>query len=143
MKIKKVLLGLILSTSISSFSQFKITGYFDAEIGINYTLSNNVQIELRANDNLGTEFNAELSFLYKIISKEDYNLNLGTGVSTFPFHSKKIDFFESFFLPLQIEIFPFKETRNFGFVLESAYHFSDINDKSGIRNSVGIRYIFN
>ena len=81
--------------------------------------------------------------MYKFVSKEDYNLNFGAGVSTFPFHSKKVDFYESFFLPLQIEITPFKETRNFGLVLESAYHFSDTNNKSGVRNSIGIRYIFN
>ena len=140
---KKTLFSLLLLTSISSFGQFKITGYFDAEIGINYTLSNNVQVELRVNDNSKTEFNSELSLLYKFVSKEDYNLNFGVGISTFPFHSKKVDFYESFFLPLQIEITPFKEVRNFGLVLESAYHFSDTNNKSGVRNSIGIRYIFN
>lgn len=140
---KKILIVFMILTSFSTFSQFKITGYFDAEIGINYAFTNNLQVELRANDNLGIEFNAELSLLYKLVSKEDYNLNFGVGVSTFPFHSEYNNFFESFYLPLQIEITPFKEARNFGLVLESAYHFSDVKDQSGIRNSIGIRYIFN
>ncbi|KGL63962.1 hypothetical protein [Polaribacter sp. Hel1_85] len=139
---KKILFVALLLTTISSYGQFKITGYFDAEIGINYAFSENFQAELRVNDNLGIEFNTELSLLYKFVSKEDYNLNFGMGVSTFPFHSKNIKFFESFYLPLQIEITPFKEVRNFGLVLESTYHFSDINNASGIRNSIGIRYIF-
>ena len=139
---KKIAITILMLTSLSSFSQFKITGYFDAEIGINYEFSDTFQAELRVNDNLGIEFNAELSFLYKFVSKEEYNLNFGVGVSTFPFHSNHIDFLESFYLPLQIEITPFKEVRNFGLVLESGYHFSDITDASGIRNSIGIRYIF-
>ena len=140
---KKTLLILVFLTSLSTFSQFKVTGYFDAEIGINYTFSDKLQAELRVSDNLGIEFNTELSILYKFVSKEDYNINSGIGISTFPFHSSQIKFFESFYLPLQIEITPFKEVRNFGLVLESAYHFSDIIDASGIRNSIGIRYIFN
>lgn len=139
---KKTLFALFLLSSISAFSQFKITGYFNSEVGLNYQLSNKIQIELRINDNIGTEFNSELSLLYKIVSKEDYSLNLGIGASTFPFHSKKIDFLESFYIPLQIEITPIKNFRNFGFVLESAYHFSETSNKSGIRNSVGLRYIF-
>ena len=140
---KKTIFIILVLTSFSSFSQFKITGYFDAEIGVNYEFTDNFQAELRVNDNLGIEFNAELSLLYKFVSKEDYNLNVGVGASTFPFHSKSIDFLESFYLPLQIEITPFKEARSFGFVLESGYHFSDVTHASGIRNSIGIRYIFN
>jgi hypothetical protein len=65
------------------------------------------------------------------------------GISTFPFHSKNIKFLESLYLPLQIEITPFKEVKKIGLVLESAYHFSEVTDASGIRNSIGIRYIFN
>lgn len=140
---KKALLILLVITTSATFSQFKITGYFDAEIGINYAFSDKTQVELRVNDNLGIEFNAELSLLYKVVSKDDYNLNFGIGISTFPFHSSNIDFFESYYLPLQIEITPFKESRNFGLVLETSYHFSDITDASGNRNSIGIRYIFN
>jgi hypothetical protein len=140
---QKALFVFLILTSLTSVSQFKITGYFDAEIGVSYAFSDKFQVELRVNDNLEIEFNTELSLLYKIVSKEEYNLNFGLGISTFPFHSKSIDFFESFFLPLQIEITPFKEVKNFGLVLESAYHFSDIVDASGIRNSIGIRYIFN
>ncbi|QNM86984.1 hypothetical protein H9W90_07695 [Polaribacter pectinis] len=140
---KNFFLALLIFTSLSTFSQFKITGYFDAEIGVNYAFSDKLQAELRVNDNLGIEFNTEFSLLYKLVSKKAYNLNFGIGVSTFPFHSDKTDFIESFYLPLQIEITPFKEVRNFGLVLESAYHFSDATDASGIRNSIGIRYIFN
>lgn len=140
---KKALLILLVITTSATFSQFKITGYFDAEIGINYAFSDKTQVELRVNDNLGIEFNAELSLLYKVVSKDNYNLNFGIGISTFPFHSSNIDFFESYYLPLQIEITPFKESRNFGLVLETSYHFSDITDTSGNRNSIGIRYIFN
>jgi hypothetical protein len=140
---KKKLLIVLLITSISTFSQFKITGYFDAEIGINYTFSDTFQTELRVNDDIGTEFNTELRLLYKFVSKDDYNLNLGVGASIFPFSSNNIDFLESIFIPLQIEITPFKEVRNFGLVLESAYYFSEVTAASGIRNSIGIRYIFN
>jgi hypothetical protein len=140
---KKILVLFVILSSNSILSQFKITGYFDAEIGLSYKVSDNLQTELRVNDNLGIEFNSELSLFYTLSFKEDYNINLGVGISTFPFHSKSINFFESYFLPLQIEITPFKKGRNFGIVLESAYHFSDTTDASGIRNSIGIRYIFN
>ena len=140
---KKILFVLLLLSSISTFSQFKITGYFDAEIGLNYTFSEDFQAEIKVNDNLGIEFSTQLAILYKFISKEDYNLNVGIGISTFPFHSNKIKFIESFYLPLQIEITPFKEMRNFGLILENAYHFADKPNASGIRNSIGIRYIFN
>lgn len=139
---KKFIILCIILSSCSIFSQLKITGYFDTEIGISYGFSDKIQTELRVNDNLGIEFSAELSLLYKIISKQDYNLNFGVGISTFPFSSNSINFYESFFIPLQIEITPFKDVQNFGLVLESAYHFSDIVDGSGIRNSIGIRYIF-
>ncbi|WP_298778802.1 hypothetical protein [uncultured Polaribacter sp.] len=140
---KKTFFLFIILISSTVFSQLKITGYFDAEIGLSYQFSNKIQVELRANDNLGIEFNSELSLLYKIISKEEYNLNLGFGGSTYPFHSENINFLESYFLPLQIEITPLKTVRNFALVLETAYHFADKTDNSGIRNSIGIRYIFN
>ena len=140
---KKLLLILFILSSTTFFSQFKITGYFNSEIGVSYQFSNKIQTELRINDNLGIEFNSELSLLYTITSKENYNINIGIGISTFPFHSKYIDFFESYFLPFQIEITPFNGVKNLGFVLESSYHFSDITDASGVRNSIGVRYIFN
>ncbi|TVZ55788.1 hypothetical protein OD91_1055 [Lutibacter sp. Hel_I_33_5] len=139
---KKRIILILLLTSTTTFSQLKITGYFDAKIGLNYAFTDNFQVELSANDNLNSEFGVNLSILYKIINKEDYNLNFGAGITTFPFHSKFLPFYESAFLPLQIEITPFKELRNFGLVVETAYHFSELNGKSGIRNSVGIRYIF-
>jgi hypothetical protein len=135
---KKTLVLLLLLISISTFSQFKITGYFDAEIGVSYQFSDKFQTGLRANDDLGREFNTELSLLYKFLNKEDYNLNVGLGVNSFLFSGT--DIIESIFIPLQIEIIPFKELRNFGLVIESAYHFSDL--ESGIRNSIGLRYIF-
>ena len=139
---KKILFLFIILSTTSILSQFKITGYFDSEIGLTYKISDHLQTELRVNDNLEIEFNSELSIRYAIISKEDYTLNFGVGASTFPFHSKKIAFFETYFLPLQIEITPFKNASNLGFVLESAYHFSNIINSSGTRNSIGIRYIF-
>jgi hypothetical protein len=139
---KKLLFLFVILSSTSIAGQFKITGYFDTEIGLTYQFNDRLQTELRVNDNLDIEFNSELSLLYTILSKKNYNLNFGIGISTFPFHSKNLAFFESYFLPLQIEIIPFKETRNLGIVLESAYHFSTITDTSGIRNSIGIRYIF-
>ena len=116
--------------------------YFDTQIGLSYQFNDRLQTELRVNDNPNIEFNSELSLRYTVLSQKNYNLSFGIGFSTFPFHSKKLTFFESYFLPLQIEITPFKETKNLGIVLESAYHFSDIIDTSGIRNSIGIRYIF-
>jgi hypothetical protein len=140
---KKTLFLFVILSTTTILSQFKITGYFDTEIGISYQFSNKLQTELRVNDNIGIEFNSELSILYTIVSKDDYNINFGLGISTFPFHSKNINFFESSFLPLQIEIMPFKKNTTFGVILESAYHFSNITDSSGIRNSIGIRYIFN
>jgi hypothetical protein len=139
---KKLLFLFVILSSTSIAGQFKITGYFDTEIGLTYQFNDRLQTELRVNDNLDIEFNSELSLLFTILSKKNYNLNFGIGISTFPFHSKNLAFFESYFLPLQIEIIPFKETRNLGIVLESAYHFSTITDTSGIRNSIGIRYIF-
>ena len=141
-RMKKILFLFVILFSISSFSQFKITGYFDTQIGLSYQFNDRLQTELRVNDNPNIEFNSELSLRYTVLSQKNYNLSFGIGISTFPFHSKKLTFFESYFLPLQIEIIPFKETTNFGIVLESAYHFSDIIDTSGIRNSIGIRYIF-
>jgi hypothetical protein len=45
------------------------------------------------------------------------------------------------YIPLQIEILPFKNLRNLGLVIETAYHFPET--ANGVRNSVGIRYIFN
>ena len=139
---KKVLFLFVILSSTFIVGQFKITGYFDTEIGLTYQFNDRLQAELRVNDNLDIEFNSELSLLYTILSKNNYNLNFGIGISTLPFHSKNLAFFESYFLPFQIEIIPFKETRNLGIVLESAYHFSTITDTSGIRNSIGIRYIF-
>ena len=136
---KKILFLFVVLSTTSILSQFKITGYFDAEIGITYQFPNKIQTEIRVNDNLVIEFNSELSLLYTIISKEDYNINFGIGISTFPFHSKNLEFFESSFLPLQIETTPFKKATYFRVVLESAYHFSNIKDSSGIRNSIGIR----
>jgi hypothetical protein len=139
---RKIIFIVFLILSLSTVSQIKVTGYFDAEIGLSYSFTKRLQTELRVNDNLNQEFNTELSILYKIISKENYNMNFGLGISTFPFHSSYISFVESLFIPAQLEITPFSSAKNFAFVLESAYHFSDITDNSGIRNSIGIRYIF-
>jgi hypothetical protein len=135
---KKIINILLLLASISSFSQFKITGYFDAEIGINYSFLDDFQAEIRMNDDLGIDFSAALSLLYQFIKKENYNLNTGIGISYFLFSDSDL---ESMYIPLQIEILPFKNLRNLGLVLETAYHFSQI--ENGLRNSVGIRYIFN
>jgi hypothetical protein len=126
--VKNILFILLILTSIASFSQFKTTGYFNAEIGFNCKLT----------DNLGIEFNTELSLLYTFILKEDYNVNFGMGISTFPFHSKNITFFESLYLPLQVEITPCKEVKKNGLVLESTFHFSEVTDTSGTRNLLGI-----
>jgi hypothetical protein len=134
---KKIFLTVLLVSSISTFSQFKISGYFDGGIGLNYQFSENFQTELRINDNLGIDFISELSFLYKFANKEKYNFNTGVGISSFPFSNLEI---ESIFIPIQLEITPFKEVENFGFVIETAYHFSTPNE--GIRNTIGIRYIF-
>lgn len=125
--------------SLSTFSQLKTTGYFNAEIGISYQFSNKFQAELRINDNLFSEFSTELSLFYKFVNKEDYNLNIGFGVNSFLF--KEFDRIESLLIPLQLEITPFKNIKNLGFVLETAYHFAE--QDYGLRNSVGIRYIFN
>ncbi|MFT6959503.1 MAG: hypothetical protein ACJA17_000596 [Polaribacter sp.] len=135
---KKIINILLLFASISSFSQFKITGYFDAKIGINYSFLDDFQAEIRINDDLGIDFSAALSLLYQFIKKENYNLNTGIGISYFLFSDSDL---ESMYIPLQIEILPFKNLRNLGLVLETAYHFSEI--ENGLRNSVGIRYIFN
>jgi hypothetical protein len=135
---KKIINILLLLASISSFSQFKITGYFDAEIGINYSFLNNFQAEIRINDDLGIDFSAALCLLYQFIKKENYNLNTGIGISYFLFSDSDL---ESMYIPFQIEILPFKNLRTLGLVLETAYHFSKI--ENGLRNSIGIRYIFN
>lgn len=137
---KKIFLILLLLISSSIFSQLKVTGYFNAEIGVSYQFSNKFQTELRVNDNINQEFNAEFSLLYKFIDKEDYNLNIGFGISTFLF--KEFDKIESLFVPLQLEITPLKEYRNIAFVIESAFH-KVIENEYGVRNSIGIRYIFN
>ena len=139
---KKILFLFIILSTTSILSQFKITGYFGTEIGLTYKISDHLQTELRVSDNLKIDFNSELSLLYTVITKDDFTLNFGVGISTYPFHSKNTAFFESYFLPLQIEITPFKNASNIGFVLESAYHFSEIVNSSGTRNSIGIRYIF-
>ena len=93
---KKALLLVLFLVSFLTFSQFKVTGYFDAEIGVSYPFSDKFQTELRVNDNISQEFNAELSLLYKFINKEDYNLNVGFGISTFLF--KNTDKIESVFV---------------------------------------------
>jgi hypothetical protein len=139
---KKLLFLFVILFSTFIVGQFKITGYFDTKIGLTYQFNDRLQTELRVNDNLDIEFNSELSLLCTILSKKNYSLNFGIGISTFPFYSKNLAFFESYFLPFQIEIIPFKETRNLGIVLESAYHFSNSINTSGNRNSIGIRYIF-
>jgi hypothetical protein len=135
---KKIILTALLLVSLSSYSQFKITGYFDAEIGINYGFLNDFQAEVRINDDRGIDFSAEISLLYQFIKKEKYNLNTGIGISYFLFSSSDL---ESMYIPLQIEILPFKDVRNLGLVIATAYHF--LESESGLRNSVGIRYIFN
>ncbi len=138
---KKILLFLLVIISISSYAQFKATGYFDGKIGLSYAFSEKFQSELRIDDALGKEFNSSFNFQYKIVSKENFNINLGIGVSLQPFHSSN-DTYESVFFPVIVEITPFSSIKNIAFVLETAYHNSDINEDSGLRNSIGIRYIF-
>ncbi len=139
---KKIFLTILLFTSITAFSQVKITGYFDAEIGLSFGLSEKISTEIRINDDLGKEFSASAQLQYQFVSKENYNLNFGIGVVTYPF-SNNTNTVESFYFPLNIEITPLKEVKNFALVLESAYHLAKNNVTSGIRNSIGIRYIFN
>jgi len=125
--------------SIASFSQFKISGYFDSEIGVSYQFNSKFQTALRVNDNQFTEFTTELILLYNIIKKDDYNLNLGFGINTLLF--REFDQIESLLIPLQLEILPFKNNKNLGFVIETAFHF--LEQDYGLRNTIGIRYIFN
>jgi len=139
---KKIAFLLFILVSVTSYSQFKATGYFDGKIGVSYAFSNKFQSELRVYDALGNEFNSSLDLQYKIVSKEKFNINLGIGISLQPFHSNN-DTYESVFFPLMLEITPFSNSKNFAFVLETAYHNSDINEDSGMRNSIGVRYIFN
>lgn len=135
----KIFYTLLILASLNTFSQLKTTGYFNAEIGISYQFSNKFQTELRVNDNLFSEFSTELSLLYQFVNKEDYNLNIGFGVNSLLF--REFDRIESLLIPLQLEITPFKNIKNLGFVIEAAYHFAE--QDYGLRNSVGIRYIFN
>lgn len=128
---------------MSLVAQVKITGYFDSGIGLSYEeFSNKLQTEIRVKDNLGIEFNVAISLLYKIPSKENYNINVELGVISFPTHLNYMPLFESVYIPSQIKITPFNSVKNFTFVAETAYHFSDLINGSGIRNSIGIRYIF-
>ena len=127
----------------SCFSQFKATGYFDKEIGISYAFSDKFQTEVRVFDDLNSEFNSKVSIFYRFISNKNYNLNTGFGISIYPFHSEFVDPFESFYIPLQLEITPLKTIKNIALILEMSYHNSTYNNDSGIRNNVGIRYIFN
>ncbi|WP_299012416.1 hypothetical protein [uncultured Polaribacter sp.] len=135
---KKNTLILLLFITYYSNAQFKATGYFDKEIGISYAFNNKLQTELRINDNLGIDFNTELSLLYKFVNKSNYNFNTGLGVSFFPFTGADL---QSVYLPVQLEIFPVQNNKNLALVLESAYHLDDF--ENGLRNTVGIRYIFN
>lgn len=131
------LLFLFFTTCIG-FSQIKATGYFNSEIGMSYEFSEKIQAELKIDDAVGKSFSSKLSVLYKIKNKETYNLNLGLGVNVFLF--EEFDQLESFYIPFQLEILPFKNYKNIGFVLETAYHITE--NENGLRNSVGIRYLF-
>jgi hypothetical protein len=126
---KKIFLLCIILSSISILIQFKIIGYFNAESSLTYKFSKNSPTELRVHDNLEIEFKTKLSLIHTLLTKDDYKINSGISASTFPFHSKNINLFENYFLPLQIEITTFKELRNFDFIFENSF---------GIRNSIGI-----
>jgi len=116
----------IILSSTAMLSQFKVKGYFKGEINLTYKLSENLQAKQRVQDNLGIEFNSALWLLKKILYIEEYNLNTGAEVSNLPFHFSNIDFFESYFLPIPLEIISFNKIKSFGFLLESTFRFSDI-----------------
>jgi hypothetical protein len=81
---KKILFLFVILFSISSFSQFKITGYFDTQIGLSYQFNDRLQTELRVNDNPNIEFNSELSLRYTVLSQKNYNLSFRNGIALCP-----------------------------------------------------------
>ena len=110
---KNIILFLTLS-SYPLFNQLKVTGYFDSKISLIYEFSKKIHTKYIINNNLRIEFNKALNILRKIISKENYKINIELKIYTFQFNSNYIVFFES--KCIQIEITPFNSSKNLIFM---------------------------
>jgi hypothetical protein len=119
---KKVILILIISCSISSYGQIKPTIYTENNLGVWFGLSNKVSGELRVKTNRFENFfldskdikpfESEFLISYTTLNKEYYKLRLGIGTS---FIFENIDPLNSFIFPVNFEIIPFKEN-SFSFI---------------------------
>jgi hypothetical protein len=141
MKHLKFLILFILSTqSIDSFSQIGITSYSINSVGINTSQNKRISGEIKTFANRPLrDILMEIDGFYNFKPKPYHRFSIGLGVNVAPF--KEYDQFYALTIPASIEIYPLQNFKKLSLLFELAPEILP-EDGVNLRSLWGVRYSF-
>ena len=137
----KFLILIVLSTlSIDSFSQIGVTSYSIYALGINTSQQKRISGEIKAfaNRPIG-DILIEIDGFYNFKPRPYHRFSIGLGVNVAPF--KEFDQFYALTIPVSIEIYPLQDFKKLSLLFELAPEVL-AEDGVNLRSLWGIRYSF-
>lgn len=129
---------------VSLYTDFHPQGYL---LSVNTSKTKPFSAELKSMINKGFAF--ELDGFYNIKRNSTYQISVGLGLGfddgKVQWNQYSYDFLKSVSLPIQLELFPFKNTNKVSFTLEIApYTFleEEMFYSPSIRHLLGVKYTF-
>lgn len=141
MKNFKFLILIVLSTlSIDSFSQIGVTSYSIYSLGINTSQNKRISGEIKtfANRPIG-DILVEIDGFYNFKPRPFHRFSIGLGVNVVPF--KEFDQFYALTIPVSIEIYPLQDFKKLSLLFELTPEILS-EDGVNLRSLWGIRYTF-
>ncbi|MDP4209553.1 MAG: hypothetical protein Q8928_12135 [Bacteroidota bacterium] len=138
--LKAILLIVLVSMSVNSYSQIGITGYSINALGVNTTQNKPLSCELKVFANRG-EFNntfGEFDVFYNFKPGQYHRFSLGAGFRAMPFNSNNTQ--TAITIPAAIEIYPLKDFKKISVLFELAPEFYE--NSTNLRSLWGLRYTF-
>ncbi len=133
-------ISILISLSLNAFSQIGITGYSVYALGVNTSQAKKISVELKAfTNNIIDNMLTEADIFYNFKEKPYHRFAVGVGVNAGLFRG--FDLINSFTVPLDLEIFPIQDLKQFSVVIEVSPEFV-IDGDVGLTQLWGIRYTF-
>lgn len=138
--IKFLILFILFTRSIDSFSQIGITSYSINSLGINTSQNNQISGEIKTFANRPLkDVLMEIDGFYNFKPRAYHRFSIGLGVNVAPF--RNYDQFHAVTIPAAIEIYPLRDFKKLSLLFELA---PEILPENGVnlRSLWGVRYTF-
>ena len=132
-----VLIGMLATLPVTSFSQLSVSYYFSnlSKIGLAYDFGPRFWTELRLySDTEISNITPELVFCFNVVNREQHRIYLGIGAN--------VNYLTGFVLPVGVQFSPFEKFNRFSMHIELEPTFDFGSEGLIIQSSAGIRYKF-